>query len=144
MHLGITKRNTKKNTYNFDNIKRNYNGGLFSYMKLAREHHKMDKSIITEMSKFRITFWEYFMYVKCFFKSTLWIFHKETRYVGQIILTETVDKTPEGVVVASSKSRTYSKDIKRVTYFIFRAIPIFHYRKELTSLSDEEVSELTK
>ena len=132
MHLGLSKRNTKIHTYKFDNVNRDYNGGFITYMKLARQ------SIILFNKQYVLITW---VYIKSFFKSFLWLFHKKTTYKGEITVKKIVETTLEGVVIGTSEDKTFSDNIKRVTYFLFRVIPIFTYRSKLT---EEEIENLTK
>lgn len=132
MHLGLSKRNTKIHTYQFDNVSRNYNGGLITYMKLARQ------SIILFNKQYVLITW---VYIKSFFKSFLWFFHKKTTYKGEITVKKITETTLEGDVIGTSDVKTFSDNIKRVTYFLFRVIPIFTYRSKLTDL---EIENLTK
>lgn len=132
MHLGFSKRNTKIHTYKFNNVNRDYNGGLITYMTLAK------KTITLFNKQYLLIAW---VYIKSFFKSLLWVLHKKTTYKGEITVKKIVETTLEGDEIGTSEEKTFSDNIKRVTYFLFRVIPIFTYRSKLT---EEEIENLTK
>jgi hypothetical protein len=140
MYLGIIKRDTKIKTFNLDNTYTDYCGGLFDNMKLAKAYCVMNNNN-SYISKSWTILLNIFMCVRLFFKSFLWIYHVKSHIKGDIKITETVDRTPEGIEIERNSNTDITENIKRVTYYIFRIIPVFHFR---TGLTDEEIENLTK
>ena len=133
MYLDTTIVKHKHNTVRVNNIHRNYNGGIVDYMNVSSQiiHMLTNPNVLVKI----------WIYLKCFFKSFLWVFHKKTVIKGELLeKVQIYTWKDNGEEYKRFVDRENSKDIKRITYYFLRIIPIWHWRYD--TLTEEEFNEI--